>query len=114
MLGAPVAWAAQLAANYVLEEWIACAPASATPGALLGFGVETWVLSITTAMTAVGLAALAVSLRCYKRTKISDPSTGGRARWMALAGIINSFVFLLPIGLGFATPLLLETCRTSA
>lgn len=114
VLGAPLAWAAQLAGNYVLEEWLSCAPGSATPGKLVGIAVERWVLAISTATTLVALAALLLALACHRRLRASDASTGNRARWMASAGIINSTIFLVPLALGFASPLLLDACRSAS
>lgn len=113
VLGAPLAWAAQLVVNYALEDPLTCAPGAATPGVLLGMDIERWLAMITAALVAVAFAALVVSIRCYRRLR-DDATIGGRARWMAFAGIVNSSIFLLPIALGFASPLLLDSCRPAS
>jgi uncharacterized membrane protein YhaH (DUF805 family) len=113
VLGAPLAWAVQLVLNYAFEEWLTCTPGSTTPGRLWGIGVERWVTGVTGVVTAVAVFAMLVSLSCYRRLRDRDTSTGDRARWMAFAGIVNSGIFLLPIGLGFVSPMLLDTCRIS-
>ncbi|HYZ91049.1 MAG TPA: hypothetical protein VFA34_01495 [Actinomycetota bacterium] len=113
ILGAPVAWATQFTANYLLEEWLTCAPASSTPGSLWGIGIERWVVAITTALLVVAIASLLVSLSCYRRLT-DDTTVGGRARWMAIAGVINSAIFIVPITMSYASPLILSACRSSS
>jgi hypothetical protein len=113
VLGAPLAWAVQLVVNYGFEEWLTCTPGSRTPGRLWGIGIERWVTGVTAIVAIVAVLALVVSLTRFRQLRIGNTTTGERARWMAFAGIVNSFIFLLPITLGFVSPLLLDTCRAS-
>lgn len=114
LLGAPLAWVTQLLVNYSFEEWFACSPAAAERGEVAGLSVTTAALLVTALLTAVALAAGAVSLRCLRRIPRSeDSATSGRARWMARAGIMNSVLYTVALFVSFAPPLVLEICRSS-
>jgi hypothetical protein len=118
VLAGPVLWVTQLYVNYQWEEVLACSPAVRSPGAVLGLSVRTVILLVNAVATAGTVSALAVALRCYRRTGAVE-SGGVRttefrrsvAHWMALAGIINSVLFLFLIVVGFAPPLMLESCQ---
>lgn len=113
-LGAPAAWTVQLIVNYSLEEWFACAPATTVRGEVLGVGVPTTALVVTSATTLIALAAGLVSLRCYRRiTDGPADEVGSRARWMALAGMMNSVLYLIVILASVGPPLLLDVCESS-
>jgi hypothetical protein len=119
VLAGPILWVVQLYVNYQWEEVLACSPAVRDPGEVLGIDVRAWVMLVNAASTAVVLLALAVAVRCYRRTgpvEAGDVRTTeyhrSVAHWMALAGIINSVVFLLLIVVGYAPPLLLKPCQT--
>lgn len=106
VLAGPLLWAVQLFVNYQWEEVLACSPAATDPGAVLGIGVRTWILLVTTVTTAGTLAALAIALHCYRRTR------GEVAHWMAFAGVANSVLFLLLIVVGYAPAIMLRPCQT--
>ena len=112
VLGAPAAWALQLTLNYSLEEWFACAPSTTATGEVLGYGVPTVALVVSSALGAVAVAAGLVSLSYYRRIQNGDEVTS-RARWMALAGIMNSVLYVIIIVASFGPPLLLDVCEVS-
>ena len=136
VLAGPILWFAQLNVNYQWEEFLACSPSSTHHGEVLGLDVRAWVLIVNTVVAAGALAALAVSVRCWRRTSvvpvggISTVAGGSRRRsqgdtpcppgeqrrdtahWMALAGMANSILFLLLIVTGFGPAVILKTCQT--
>jgi hypothetical protein len=109
VLTGPAAWSLQVLINYNLEE-IACGPAAQGSRDIWGIGVETWVLAVDALLAVSTLAAALVSLRCL-RSAGADASTGGRARWMALVGVMSSVLFLIVIVSGFAPPFFLDVCE---
>jgi hypothetical protein len=119
VLAGPVLWFFQIYVNYQWEEVLACSPAVRHPGEVLGIDVRTWILLVNTAVTAVTLLALVVSVRRYRRTGAIEEG-GVRtidhdrdvAHWMAFAGIANSVLFLLLIVGQYAPPILLKPCQT--
>ncbi len=114
VLGSPLAWAGHLVANYSLEEWFACAPSTSTPGEILGVGVHTMAVVINSAMAAVALISGVVALRCWQRLRgSSGHDEAGTARWMAFAGVVEGFLFLGIILLGYLPAFTLGTCETT-
>jgi hypothetical protein len=119
VLAGPLLWFAQLNVNYQWEEVLACSPSATHRGVVVGLDVRTWVIIINAVVAAVTLLALAVSVRCWRRTSVVP--VGGvsttehrrdTAHWMALAGMANSLVFLLLIVGGFGPAIILKTCQT--
>ena len=84
---------------------LACSPATTDTRQVLGIGVRTWILGVNTVTAAVTLAALAVALRCYRRTRREA------AHWMATAAVINSVLFLFLIVVGYAPAIMLRPCQ---
>ncbi len=113
LLGGPLAWTLELVVNYSLEEWFACSPATTSPGLVLGIGVRNFALVVTGALAAVTVLAGAVSIKCYRGTGPPNGSSAGRAGWMALAGIMNSVLYLILIVASFAPPAILGVCESS-
>ena len=118
VLTGPVLWGIQIYVNYQWEEVLACSPATTDPGQVLGFGVRAWIVVVNTVATAGTLAALAVAWRCYRRTGALDEggvrTTEHRrdvAHWMAVAGIVNSVLFLFLIVVGYAPAIMLRPCQ---
>ena len=113
VLGAPLAWTIQLLLTYSLEEWFACSRSVQDSGEVLGLGVRTVATAITSALALVALAAGIVSVSCFRNLR---RKSGGdaleRAHWMALAGIMNSVLYLMIILLSYGPPALLEVCIT--
>ena len=115
LLTGPAAWTTQLLVNYSLEEFISCTAAARTPGVVLGFGIEPIIFVVNTVLVMATILAGVIAFRCYK---VMTPPTGQtatdeRARWMAVAGIMVSIMFLLVILLSYAPPLILDVCETS-
>lgn len=113
VLGGPVAWTTQLIVNYSLEEWFACAPSTTAQGEVFGLGVPTTALIVSAALTAIAVAAGIVSLRCYRNIQANGDEVVTRQKWMALAGIMNSVLYLIVILASFGPPLLLDVCQVS-
>jgi len=110
VLAGPLVWAAQLLIDYGLDEMIACAPANHHRGTFAGVGIET-VIQITNAVaTVIAFLAFAVSFRAYRRLRTDDATPAFRARWMAIAGMFLSGLFLMVIVLKFASPVFLSPC----
>jgi hypothetical protein len=109
----PLAWAIHLVANYSLEEWFACSPATQTPGEILGFGVHSVSIALNATLATATLLAGLIALSCLLRLKNAGGNGTDRARWMAIVGIINSCLFGLIIVVGFAPSVILEVCEFS-
>ena len=113
VLGAPLAWLTQLVVAYSLEEWFGCSPSATDAGEVLGVGVRSLALVITAATAAVAVAAGAAAISCLRRAGPDENGVQKRVRWMAVAGIMNSVLYLLFILVGTAPPLILDVCETS-
>jgi len=107
VLGPAAAWSAQFLLTYNLADAGSCSPGS--PAVLTGNARVKLVLVVATVLAAaVAAAAGLVSYTCWRRLRTGDPTTGGRAQWLALAGILSGVLFLLMIlasflPLGFLT-----------
>jgi hypothetical protein len=113
VLGAPLAWITHLAVSYSLEEWFACAPSTSERGQILGLDVRSMALIITAALALVALAAGFVAFSCLRKISAAGEIGNPRPRWMAIAGIMNSILYLFIIVVGVAPPLILNTCQRS-
>jgi len=98
VLAAPGAWSFMLLTNAFLGESMACSPGSIM-ALTTGSGVKVAVAAVNAAGIVVSVAALLVSLSSWRRLHRSDAdrSPGGRAEWMAGAGVMVSILFLLII-----------------
>ena len=113
-LASPAAWALQLIVNYSLEEWFACSPSAREPGRVLGLSVDGIAFLVTSALVVVSLSGLVVALGCYRKLRADgEDRVRERARWMALAGILNGFLYTIIILASYGVPALLENCRTT-
>lgn len=114
LLGGPLAWVTQLVLNYSLEEWFACSPGTATTGVILGYRVPSIAFAVTAALAALALGAGLAALACYRKMRRSgDGEIVGRARWMAVAGIMNSVLYFIIILASFGPPALLRVCESA-
>jgi hypothetical protein len=112
VLTGPVAWALHLTINYSLEEWFACSPGTQTRGEILGFGVHAVALIVNAILLGATIAAGLVAISCWRKVRADrDEGDITRAGWMALAGIMNSVLYLIIIAFGFAPPLILGVCE---
>jgi hypothetical protein len=113
VLGSPLAWFGHLVVNYSLEEWFACSPSAEHQGQILGFPALSVALVFNSAMVVVAAASGLAALSCWRRLRLAG--TGDerldRARWMAMAAIVEAVLFLPIILLGFVPPLLLHACE---
>jgi hypothetical protein len=120
LLAAPLAWSAQLMADYALIAH-SCFPAAGQRDTLLYPSVATIVLIVSALAILAGIAGIVVAARSYgrvggdhaaDRTQFHDaPIAVGRARFMALAGIASSTLFLGGIVLHTVGILILAPCR---
>jgi len=113
VLAGPLVWAGQFLLDYGLDEAVACAPANRTPGLFFNTGIETVIQITNLVATLLTALALFVSIRCFRRLRLSDETVGSRARWMAVAGIFNSSLFLIITVMKFASPIFLGPCSHS-
>lgn len=119
VLGSPLAWGGHLVLNYALEEWFACSPAATDEGEILGFPVDQVSVTLNSAMALIAAVSGLAALRCWRmlRRGTGDGPAGtdsaDRARWMAFAGTVEGAIFLAAILLGYAPPLMLDTCAST-
>jgi hypothetical protein len=105
---APLAWLAQLSANYAF---------TTTPcfvrGARLGYqpGIEGWLLAIGAVTLLVALAALWRAVLLYRQAGNETSGTGtSRTRFLAVWGIAFSGLFSLLIAINIAMVFGLAVC----
>lgn len=108
LLVGPGIWMVQLFTLYALEDIISCTPASTTPGLLLGFEVRNVAAAITLGTAALTLLAGIGSLYCWRLIRNGGYQTG--YQWMAVAGILNSALFLFVILIKLAPLGIIGTC----
>ena len=111
VLGPPIIWAGQLLLDFGLDESVACTPGARFSGMFFNVDVGTVVQIVNTVATVLTLLALFVSYRCYRRLKESDSTVANRARWMAIAGMFDSALFLMLILAKFLPVLFLHGCE---
>jgi hypothetical protein len=108
----PVLWIVQLFTLFMLEDVIACAPATRAKGLVLGIGIRPAALTVTAVLALATLGAGVMSSVLLARLRRRDGSDAAeRARWMATAGIMNSVLFLSVIVVKIAGPLMIGACR---
>jgi hypothetical protein len=120
LLAAPLAWSAQLMADYALIAH-SCFPATGQRDTLLYPSVATIVLVVSALAIVTGIAGIVVAARSYGRVggqhesdrqQFHDaPIAVGRARFMALTGILASSLFLGGIVLHTVGILMLVPCK---
>ena len=114
LLAAPFAWMTQLVLNYSLEEWFACSPATTTGGEVLGMSVRTVAFAITIVLATLAAAGGLTAASCLKKLRFLDEGdTVERARWMSLAGVMNSILYFLITLASFGPPLILQVCEST-
>lgn len=107
LLGAPLAWTAQLVVGYGLTQ-AACGPAGRT----WDIPVDAWeavIFALALAVAAGGWATAAVLHRAVARGSVDDPN--GRVRFLTTIGLVVGAIFvalILYTGTGVLT---LEECR---
>jgi hypothetical protein len=117
LFGAPVAWSLQLLASYALVAH-GCYPDAEPITMPVVPGLRTLVLGTGAAALAVALLAGGVAWRSWRATQHEHQGEheallevgAGRVRFMALAGILLSAVFVLGIVMNTVPLLLLRPC----
>jgi hypothetical protein len=110
LFGAPAAWSLQLMVNYALTAH-GCFPAAAPRAAPTFGGLWMVVLIISVAALGLAVAAGATAWRSWRTTSTEHP--GGheqRTRFMALAGMLLSGLFLIGVVMAGIPPLLRPAC----
>ena len=120
LLAAPLAWSAQLMADYALIAH-SCFPSTGQRDTLLYPSAAAIVLIVSALAILAGIAGIVVAALSYRRvggdhaadrTQVHDAPIGvGRARFMALAGILASTLFLGGIVLHAVGILMLAPCK---
>lgn len=108
LLVGPGVWMVQLFTLYALEDIISCTPASTTPGLLMGVEVRTIAGAITLSAAALTLLAGLGSVYCWRAVRNGGYQTG--YQWMAVAGMLNSALFLFVILIKLAPLGIIGTC----
>ncbi|GAC1364236.1 MAG: hypothetical protein NVSMB32_06590 [Actinomycetota bacterium] len=106
VLTPPGVWSVWFLANYNLAESLACSPGAIR--FLVPPGMQPVILLNTALAAALTILTGLLSLRDYRRVRASDATTGRRASWMALSGVMLSALFLLIIVGGFFTVAMLN------
>jgi ABC-type Fe3+ transport system permease subunit len=107
VLGAPLAWVAQLVLSYSFEE-AGCAP---------GDGREVWGIGVRSLHIAVGAAAFAVAAGAVlaalamRRSGADDTAVPGEGGFLAACALAAGVVFALTIVLTGVGASVLGTCR---
>jgi hypothetical protein len=115
ILTGPLAWSLQTFVAPDLAEVLCYAGAAASGRAeLYGFPIEQFIVVLTALLAAATIGAGIGSFSCLRRLRRSTHSTdGGRAAWMARAGILVSVLFLMGILLAPLPVVFVEGCVTS-
>jgi len=111
--GAPTAWTIQLLLNYSLEEWFACSPSATNEGEVVGVSVPTAGIAVSAVLTLVAVVAGVVAVSCYRKIASASGEVETRAKWMALAGIMNTVLYVIVMVASFGPPLMLDVCESS-
>jgi heme/copper-type cytochrome/quinol oxidase subunit 2 len=117
LFGAPLAWSAQLLLNYGLVAH-ACFPASIPRTAPMFDALWVVVLIASLAAAIVAVLALSTAIRGWRRTREEHPGGHeallergeGRTRFMAIAGILLSTIFLFGIVMNTLPLFLVSPC----
>jgi hypothetical protein len=113
VLAGPIVWACQLLLDEGLTESVACAPGNRTPGLFFNTEMNTVIQIVNAVATVLTVLALIAAYHCYRVNRVSDTTTGNRARWMAIGGMFNSTLFLMITVMKFAAPFFLTPCAHS-
>jgi hypothetical protein len=119
LFGAPAAWSGQTLVNYGLASY-ACYPSLAPRSVPLYGGLWWMLLAVGLAAVAVEIAAISVALESWRRTSGDGDGGGGRhhvletgegrARFMAMAGIMSGGLILLVSLVNVASLFLVRPC----
>ena len=112
ILGAPLAWTAQVIFAPDLAEILCYTGARQSgQGEVYGLPLRPVLTVFSAALALIAVAGIVVSFSCWRRTKGRDATPGQRARWMALSGIFVSTLFLLAMVINFFPLGMLGACE---
>ena len=112
VLAGPIVWSMQLLLDYGLDEAVVCAPGNRTRGLFFNTGIGTVIQIVNAGCGAsTGALAFAVSYRCYRRLRGGDSTNANRARWMAIAGMFDSALFLMLVVMKFVPAFFFHSCE---
>ncbi|TML74976.1 MAG: hypothetical protein E6G04_13005 [Actinobacteria bacterium] len=111
VLAGPIVWSMQLLLDYGLDEAVVCAPGNRTRGVFFNTSIGVVIQIVNAVATVLTVLAFAVSYRCYRRLRGGDSTTGNRARWMAIAGMFDSALFLMLVVMKFVPALFFHSCE---
>jgi hypothetical protein len=100
VLGPPAAWSIQFLAAYNIADSVSCLPGSFR--FLMTGGVKPVIAVVSGACLLLAVGTTLLSVRCYRKLRRSDVTTGNRARWLALVGIIVGVLFSVMIANSYA------------
>ena len=113
VLAGPTAWVLQLYVGAYLTDVFCRRGAGDSIGEVFGLSNTAFVTALTAVTAAIALIALIASVYAYRRLKVEDRSTGGRALWMARVGILDNALFGILIVLMFVASARLAECAPS-
>lgn len=106
LFGAPAAWSLQLLVSYALTAH-ACFPGADRLAAQAGGGVWPVAFGVSAIAAIAGVSAAVTAWRSWGATR---QAREGRDRFMALAGMLLSGLFLLGIAMNAAPLFLFQLC----
>jgi hypothetical protein len=111
VLAGPSAWTLQLYVGSYLTDALCLPGAGSSVGHVYSLDHPAFVTLISAIAAAVALVGLGVSVIAVRRHSASgDDTPGGRALWMARAGILLNILFVIAIVFMFVAPYYLEEC----
>ncbi len=106
LLAAPAAWTVQLVVGSEVEE-----TACAAGGRQFSIDTSAWHLALTAGPAALALAGTAVAGLAALAVRRGRGDARGRVEFLAIAGVLGSFLFLVLILLGGIAALALHQCN---
>ena len=111
LLVGPTVWMLQLFGLYALEDLLSCTPASRTPGKILGIHLDAIALAGTAVVAGLTVAAGMGAYSGWRQARLLGEDAIGY-RWMGIAGIMFSLLFLLVIVIKIAPVMILGVCES--
>lgn len=106
VLGPAAAWSVQFLASYNIAETAGCLPGSFDY--LRTGGAKPLIAGITTVALLVCVGTGLLSIRYWRQLRHHDPTTGGRAHWLSVVGMITALLFFLLIAGSYAPLAILQ------
>jgi hypothetical protein len=111
ILAPPIVWACQLLLDFGLNESVACAPGSRIKGQFFHTSIDVVIQIVNLVATVLAVLAFVLAFGCYRKLRAGDSTDANRARWMAIAGMFDSALFLMLILAKFLPVLFLHGCE---